>query len=74
MVALAAGAFDYIENIFIILMIRNHTDLPELLVIAASIATQSKSGLTMIYFTVLIVVLLVRVIQFTFRLRSLGAS
>lgn len=74
MVALAAGAFDYIENIFIILMIRNYPDLPDLLVNAASIATLSKSGLTMIYFTVLIVVLLVRVIQFTFRLRSPGAS
>ena len=42
-VALAAGAFDYIENIFIILVIRNYPDLSELLVQAASVATLFKS-------------------------------
>ncbi|OUS08988.1 hypothetical protein A9Q96_01235 [Rhodobacterales bacterium 52_120_T64] len=69
-VALAAGAFDYIENILIILLLRNYPDLSDVLVQSASIATLSKSGLTMIYFTVLIVVLVVKIVQFTFKSRS----
>jgi len=73
-VALAAGVFDYVENIFIILMLRNYPDLSEVLVLAASIATLTKSGLTMIYFTVLIVVLLVRFFQLTFSSRSPGTN
>lgn len=74
MIALAAGVFDYIENIFIILMIRNYPDLSELLVNVASVATLSKSGLTMIYFTVIVAVLLAKFGQFIYRFRSSKAS
>lgn len=70
LVAGAAGVSDYIENIFIVLMLRNLPDLSDTLVSAANIATIFKSGLTMIYFVILLLVLLAWVIRFIFRLKS----
>jgi len=74
LVAVAAGVYDYIENIFIVLMLRSFPELPDTLVGAASIATIFKSGLTMTYFVVIVVVLLAKAIQFAFRYRSPRAS
>ncbi|PCJ93140.1 MAG: hypothetical protein COA52_06895 [Hyphomicrobiales bacterium] len=70
LVAVAVGVADYIENFFIILMLRDYPNLSDALVNAASIATLLKSSLTLIYFIVLIVVLLAWAIQFIFRLRA----
>lgn len=74
LVAVAVAVFDYIENIFIILMLRQFPELSDTLVGAASMATLFKSGLTTIYFVVVMVVLLVWAIRFIFRLRSPKAS
>lgn len=70
-VAVAAGVFDYIENMFIILMLRYYPELSEPLVGAASIATVFKSFFTMIYFTIVVALLIGRAFYFILRQRSL---
>jgi hypothetical protein len=55
LVPIVAALLDYLENIQIMLMILNYPEVPELLVTTSSIATIGKSGLTTIFFMVLIV-------------------
>lgn len=70
LVAVAAAAADYIENIFIILMLRHFPNLSDPLVSAASVATLFKAGLQTIYVIALVGVLLVWATRFIFRLRA----
>lgn len=49
-----AGLFDYLENVFIILMLKTYPDLSAGLVSAASFATIVKSVLSSIFFTLLL--------------------
>lgn len=63
LVVVAAAIADYIENIFIILMLHHYPNLSDTLVSMASIATLFKAGLQTIYFIIIIMVLLVSAIQ-----------
>jgi hypothetical protein len=54
-IPLVAGLFDYLENICIILMLKSYPNVPELLVIFASIFTVFKSILTIIFFVLFFV-------------------
>ncbi len=49
-----AGLFDYLENVFIILMVKTYPDLSAGLVSAASFATIAKSILSSVFFTLLL--------------------
>ncbi len=49
-----AGLFDYTENVFIIMMLKNYPNLASSLVTIASLATIAKSVLSSIFFTLLI--------------------
>ena len=53
-VPLIAGVFDYLENIQIILMIKNYPNVSEVQVAMSSLTTIGKSALTTIFFVVLI--------------------
>lgn len=55
MVPILGGLFDYLENIFIILMIRSFPDLSQALVVMASTATILKSIFTSVFFLLLLV-------------------
>ncbi len=48
-----AGLFDYLENIFVILMLKAYPDLSQSLVAFASFATVAKSVLSSVFFTLL---------------------
>ncbi|MGQ8337953.1 hypothetical protein ACUNWD_15490 [Sunxiuqinia sp. A32] len=52
-----AGLFDYLENLGIILMIRNYPDISDNLISATNISTIIKSTSTTIYFLVVIICL-----------------
>jgi len=54
LVPFLAGIFDYIENVFIITMIRSFPDLEVTTVKIASIFTILKSSFTMFFFILLI--------------------
>ena len=51
---IVAGMFDNLENIQIVLMIYNYPDVSKAQVILSSIFTIAKSGLTTIFFLLLI--------------------
>ena len=53
-IPILAGLFDYAENVFIIMMLKAYPDLNSGLVTVASFATVSKSILSSIFFTLLI--------------------
>lgn len=53
-----SGLFDYLENFCIITMLKSFPDISENLVQLASFFTVSKSALTVIYFTTLLIILL----------------
>lgn len=50
---IVAGLFDYLENIFVILMLKAYPGIDSSLVAAASFATVAKSVLSSIFFTLL---------------------
>lgn len=56
---LAAGLFDYLENIGVIMMLKQFPDISKSLVRISSTFTLLKSGLTTVYFSALIFVLLI---------------
>ncbi len=56
---LAAGLFDYLENIGVIMMLKQFPDISASLVRSSSIFTLLKSGLTTIYFSALIIIFLI---------------
>ena len=49
-----AGLFDYLENVFVVLMLKTFPDLSAGLVSAASFATVAKSILSSVFFTLLL--------------------
>jgi len=53
LVPILAGVFDYIENIFIVLMLKSHPDLPSNLVELASLFTILKSVFSFAFFILL---------------------
>lgn len=53
-VPVVAGIFDYLENIQIVLMILNYPEISRVQVALSSTATIAKSGLTTIFFLLLI--------------------
>jgi len=55
-VPVAAGVFDYIENLFIVGFITGHPDISSGLVGLSSLATIIKSALTTLFFVVLTIV------------------
>jgi len=68
---LAAGLFDYAENVGIILMLNRYPNVPESMVRTSSFFTVAKSACTTVYFVAVIVGLVLVVIK---RLRSHAAS
>jgi hypothetical protein len=56
---IGSAVADYIENLLIILMIREYPTLPEGMVQSASAATLIKSGLTTAFFAVVLILLIV---------------
>ena len=60
----AAGIFDYLENIGIITMLINYPDLPKSLIATTNVFTIFKSVLTTIYFVVLIIVFIAVVVRY----------
>ena len=59
-----AGFFDYLENIGIIILLRNYPPVSSSLVNTTSLFTLLKSGFTTIYFVVLIITLIIFVFTF----------
>ncbi|MEJ2179950.1 MAG: hypothetical protein P8Y28_05780 [Gammaproteobacteria bacterium] len=55
LVPIVAGFLDYLENIQVILMIFNYPNVSENQVAMASLTTIAKSGLTTIFFVILVV-------------------
>jgi len=53
-VPVVAGIFDYLENIQIVLMILNYPDITKAQVILSSAFTMVKSGLTSLFFVILL--------------------
>ena len=53
-VPVIAGIFDYLENMQIVLMILNYPDVSKLQVVLSSVSTVAKSGLTTVFFLLLI--------------------
>ena len=51
---IVAGLFDYLENVFVILMLKTYPNLSSGLVAAASFATLAKSILSSVFFTLLL--------------------
>jgi len=58
LVPVAAGLFDYLENIQIIMMLQDYPDISIAQVKLASAATVAKSGLTTLFFLMLVVVVI----------------
>ncbi len=71
-IPLLAGLFDYLENIGIIIMLRNYPPVSSSLVKTTSTFTLLKSGLTTIYFVILTITLIVFV--FTFLMKKLDSN
>ncbi len=65
-----AGLFDYLENIFVILMLKAYPDLSQSLVAFASFATVAKSVLSSIFFTLLMLSILQVVWKSVFNKRA----
>lgn len=59
---IAAGLFDYLENICIIIMLKSFPDLSQGTVTAGNIFSVSKSVSTTISFTVIIVLLIITIV------------
>ena len=59
-----AGAFDYLENFGIIIMLSNYPNLPALLIILTNIFSVLKSLLTMVYFILLLITFVAFIVQF----------
>lgn len=68
-----AGLFDYLENVLVILMLKTYPDLSAGLVFAASFATVTKSVLSSIFFTLLLVCILQAVWNVVFK-KARGAD
>ncbi|BBB26132.1 hypothetical protein [Amphritea japonica] len=62
-IPLLAGAFDYLENLGIILMLNEYPDVSEIVVSISSGFTIAKSGFTTIFFVLLIIALAVLIVR-----------
>jgi hypothetical protein len=55
LVPVAAGLFDYLENLFIVSFLLSYPDLSSTAVNISSIVTMAKSGMTSLYFLLLFI-------------------
>lgn len=63
-IPLAAGLFDYLENVSTIRMLLRFPDISDIAVRVASVFTVLKSGLTTLFFALLVALLLALLLQY----------